>query len=104
MLTTRERNHSNDGDITYVEAPFEIGERIHPDQLQTWVYAGLTGKPGRDKHAVRRFTKGDWTMEVRAHKDPRTPSRVVSIRTLAEDDEYWVETRMRLMRHKRQHS
>ena len=38
-----------------MEAPFEIGERVHPDQLRTWEYVGLSGKPGRDKHSVRRF-------------------------------------------------
>lgn len=83
-----------------MEAPFEIGERIHPDQLRTWEYIGLSGMPGRDKHPVRRFKKGDWTLEVHAHKNPNSSSRVVSIRTLAEDDQYWAETRTRLMRHK----
>jgi hypothetical protein len=87
-----------------MEAPFKTGERVHPDQLRTWEYVGLSGKPGHDKRSVRRFKKGDWRLEVHAHKDPRALSRVVSIRTLAEDDEHWTETRMRLMRHKRQHS
>lgn len=84
-----------------MEPPFKTGERVHPDQLQTWEYVGLSGMPGRDKHSVRRFKKGDWTLEVRAHKNPRSPSRVASIRTLSEDDDYWAETRTRLMRHKR---
>ena len=84
-----------------VEAPFRIGERVEPDQLQTWEYVGLSGKPGLDEHSVRRFRKGDWTLEVRAHKDPHSPTRVVSIRTRAEDGEYWAETRTRLMRHVR---
>ena len=83
-----------------MKAPFEVGERVERDQLITWQYAGLTGKPGRDAHAVRRFRKGDWVLELRAHKDPVASARVVSIRTLADDDEYWSETRKRLMRHK----
>jgi hypothetical protein len=87
--------------MTAMEAPFEVGDRLRPDQLWTWEYVGLSGKPGRDKHSVRRFKKGEWILEVRAHKDPSSVSRVVSIRTLAEDGEYWAETRKRLMRHKR---
>jgi hypothetical protein len=86
-----------------MEAPFKIGERVHPDQLRTWEYVGLSGKPGLDRHSVRRFKKGDWTLEVRAFKDPRALSRVISIRTLDEDAELWAETRTRLMRHKQPH-
>ena len=81
-----------------MEAPFSVGERVNREQLRTWEYVGLSGKPGIDKHSVRRFKKGDWTLEVRAHKDPLSPTRVVSIRTLAEDDQIWSETRTRLMR------
>ncbi len=81
-------------------APFTIGERIRPDQIRTWEYVGLSGMPGRDKHSVRRFKKGDWVLELRAQIDPRATTRVVSIRTLHEDDRHWVETRARLMRHK----
>ena len=51
-----------------MEAPFKTGERVHPDQLRTWEYVGLSGKPGRDKHSVRRFKKGDWTLEVHARR------------------------------------
>ena len=87
-----------------MEAPFAIGERVHPDQLQTWEYVGLSGKPGRDKHSVRRFKRGDWILEVQAHKNPNPSSRVASIRTLAEDDQYWAETRTRLMRHKNKYN
>lgn len=83
-----------------MEAPFEIGDRVHPDQLRTWEYVGLSGKPGRDKHSVRRFRKGEWTLEVHARRDPQSSSRVVSIRTLAQDTQHWAETRARLMRHK----
>ena len=83
-----------------MEAPFEIGDRVEPDQLRTWKYVGLRERPGRDKHSVRRFKKGDWRLDVRAHKDPHSPLRVVSIRTLVEDDQHWTETRARLMRNK----
>jgi hypothetical protein len=84
-----------------VEAPFSVGDRVSRDQLRAWEYVGLSGKPGIDKHPVRRFKKGHWTLEVHAHKNPLSPSRVVSIRTLAEDDQLWAETRTRLMRHRR---
>jgi hypothetical protein len=87
-----------------MEAPFSTGQRLHPDQLHSWEYVGLSGMPGRDKHSVRRFKKGDWVLEMHAHKDPRAVSRVVSIRTIAEDADLWAETRTRLMRHKQQPS
>jgi len=83
-----------------MEAPFRVGERINQDQLRGWEYLGLSGKPGLDKDSVRRFKKGDWTLEVRAYKDPRAATRVVAIRTRAEDDHFWAETRTRLMRHR----
>ena len=83
------------------QAPFKIGETVTPDQLLTWNYAGLTGKPGVDKHALRRFTKGIWTVEVIAHKKRDLPTRVVSVRTVDEDQTYWSTTRQRLMRHRR---
>ena len=83
------------------DAPFEVGQRVAPSQLLTWTYAGLTGKPGRDKHAVRRFTKGHWTLEMQAHENRRANARVVSIRTLEEDANHWQETRDRLMRNRR---
>lgn len=83
------------------DAPFRIGERIRPDQLVTWSYLGLSGRPGRDKHAVRRYRKGDWVVEIRASGSFRAPSVVASIRTSAEDDQFWKETRARLMRNQR---
>jgi DNA-binding transcriptional MerR regulator len=86
-----------------METAFEIGEQVHPDQLRTWEYVGLSRKPGVDKSSIRRFRKGDWILEVRALKDPYALSRVVSIRTLEKDPDLWAETRMRLMRHKQQH-
>ena len=87
-----------------MEAPFKVGQRVHPEELLHWDYTGLSGKPGRDKNAVRSFRKGDWVMELYAHSNPGASTRVVSIRTLAEDTRHWTETRARLMRHKRQAS
>jgi hypothetical protein len=81
-------------------APFEVGERVHASDLGAWTYTGLSGKPGKDKHAVRRFKKGIWVLEVYAHEDPSRASRVASIRTAAEDALHWQETRQRLVRHK----
>lgn len=83
-----------------MEAPFGVGERVDPEQFGTWEFVGLSGRPGLDKHSVRRYKNVDWTLEVRAHQDPRSSTRVVSIRTLAEDAHHWSETRARLMRHK----
>lgn len=83
------------------EAPFKVGQRIRPEDLATWQYAGLSGIPGRDKHAVRRFTKGDWSMEVRALINRSKLTSVVSIRTSEQDAMYWQETRERLMRNRR---
>lgn len=82
------------------EAPFEVGERVHPNQLISWVYTGLSGKPGRDDAPVRRFKKGSWILEMHAHEKSMSPSRVVSIRTFDEDTTHWQETRERRMRHK----
>jgi len=75
--------------------PFEIGERVDPGQLASWVYTGLSGKPGKDKNAVRRFKKGIWVLEVRAHEHSTRTSRVVSIRNSEEDETYWRETRQK---------
>jgi len=80
--------------------PFQIGERVHQTQLLSWVFTGLSGKPGKDENAVRRFKKGSWVLELRAHEKPARASRVVSIRTSDEDEIHWRETRQRLMRHK----
>ena len=49
------------------KAPFEIGDRVGQNELASWNYTGLSGKPGKDKHAVRRFKKGMWVLEVQAH-------------------------------------
>jgi hypothetical protein len=83
------------------KAPYEVGDRIEQSQLTSWVYTGLSGKPGKDENAVRRFTKGMWVLEIRAHENPQRPSRVVSIRSSDADERFWSETRDRLMRHKR---
>ena len=82
------------------KAPFEIGDRVDQNELTSWIYTGLSGKPGRDKHAVRRFKKGMWVLEVHAHVRPDEISRVVSIRSSDADEEFWSETRDRLMRNK----
>jgi hypothetical protein len=83
------------------KAPYEIGDRIDQSQLTSWVYTGLSGKPGEGQHAVRRFKKGMWILEIHAHENPRRSSRVVSIRSSDADEHFWSETRDRLMRHKR---
>lgn len=82
--------------------PFEVGERVSPRDLISWVYTGLSGRPGKDKGAVRRFKKGSWVLEVRAHINPAQTSRVVSIRSSEADTMHWQETRQRLMRHRNQ--
>ena len=79
--------------------PFDVGERVHRNQLLSWKYTGLSGKPGAKK-AVRRFKKGQWVVEVYAHVDPTQASRVVSVRTAEQDRIHWTETRQRLMRHR----
>ena len=84
-----------------IDTPFRVGERIRPEELVTWNYLGLSGRPGHDRHAVRRYRKGDWVLEIRANVNVRTPAVVTSIRTSLEDDAFWKETRTRLMRNKR---
>ena len=82
------------------KAPYEVGDRIDQNELIGWVYTGLSGRPGKDKHAVRRFKRGMWVLEVHAHTRPDRSSRVVSIRSSDEDEHFWSETRDRLMKHK----
>lgn len=77
---------------------FKVGERVDPKDLISWSYTGLSGKPGKDKSAVRRFRKGMWILEMQAHINPAQPSRVVSLRTTEEDQSHWQETRQRLKR------
>lgn len=78
------------------DTPFQIGERVRPSQLVAWAYAGLTGKPDKDPHAVRRYKKGQWVLEIRAYGDRTRPARVMSIRTSAEDDQHWKNARQRM--------
>ena len=83
------------------KAPYEVGDRVAPSQLTSWDYTGLSGKPGVDKTAVRRFKKGMWVLEIQAHANRRRSSRVVSIRSTDADERFWSETRDRLMRQRR---
>lgn len=82
------------------DTPYQVGDRVDTKELISWVYTGLSGKPGKDKDAVRRFKKGIWVLELRAHENPGRASRVVSIRTSDADEVHWQETRQRQMRHK----
>lgn len=81
--------------VTVSNAPFQVGERVRRDQLVAWTYAGLSGKPDKDKDAVRRFKKGEWVLEVRAYGDRTRPARVLSIRTTVQDDQHWKAARQR---------
>lgn len=82
------------------DAPFKVGDRLGSDQLIGWSYKGITGKPGVDAYAARRFEKGVWLLEVRAHKNTQARTQVLSIRTQDQDARHWADTRSRLMRHK----
>ena len=82
------------------KAPYEAGDRIDKIDLISWDYTGVWGKPGVDKRAVRRFTKGTWVLEVLDYNRPDSPIWVVSIRSSDADERFWNETRDRLMRHK----
>ena len=83
-----------------INAPYEVGDLIDQNALTSWVYTGLSGTPGGDKHAVRRFENGMWLLEVHAHTRPDGLSRVVSIRSSDAEGVFWSETRDRLMKHK----
>ena len=83
------------------EKPFQVGERVHPKELIAWTYTGVSGRPGKDKMALRRFTHRGWVLEIEAHADPARAARVMSIRTSDQDSVHWQETRQRLMRNKR---
>jgi hypothetical protein len=37
--------------------PFDVGDRVLPEELVGWTFTGLSGKPGKDSNAVRRFTE-----------------------------------------------
>ncbi|HET6470205.1 MAG TPA: hypothetical protein VFG38_00090 [Pseudomonadales bacterium] len=76
-------------------APYEVGQLVRPHELYGWTYTGLQGKPGAAE-SVRRYVKGDWVLQVRAHSDPRRNAAVVSIRTCAQDSQWWSVERTRL--------
>lgn len=73
-----------------VAPPFEIGQRVVPSDLFGWVYTGLSGKPGAPG-ACRRYTKGQWVLELMAQVDRKRTTRVTTIRTQSEDDHWWAE-------------
>ncbi len=70
--------------------PFEIGQRVLPADLFGWIYSGLSGKPG-ESGASRRFTKGIWVLALIAHADRKRRTRVVTIRTKLDDEQWWAE-------------
>ena len=76
-------------------SPFSVGDKVRPDQLVGWTYTGLKGKPDKEKDAVRRYRKGQWIVELRAHSDRSRLARVMSVRTIAQDQAYWSDQRQR---------
>ena len=80
------------------DAPYEVGQFVRPQELYSWTYTGLQGKPGIDVDSVRRYVKGDWVLQIRAHSDQRRSAAVVSIRTSAQDAQWWTAERSRLGR------
>ena len=74
-------------------SPFQVGDRVSSADLATWSYVGLSGRPDVDRNAVRRYTKGQWVLEVRALSDRNRPSRVMSVRTSGEDADWWQDQR-----------
>lgn len=84
--------------MSNANTPYEVGHRVHLQELYGWTYTGLEGKPGIDTHAVRRYVKGDWVLEIRAHTDQRRSAAVVSIRTREQDTQWWAAERSRRTR------
>ena len=74
--------------------PFSVGDLVRPSALHGWTYTGLAGKPD-DPAALRRYRKGEWVLELRARANVSLQTRVVSIRTTAEDDMWWAAERRR---------
>ena len=71
------------------KAPYEVGDRVNQNELTSWVYTGLSGRPGKDKHAVRRYKKGMWVLEILAHTRPEGP-KVYGVNVNARlDTLYW---------------
>ena len=83
-----------------MDAPYEVGDRVSADQLASWEYKGLSGKPGGE-NACRRYAKGQWILEVHAGVNPRARTRVVAIRTIEADSKHWRDARERQMRSKK---
>ncbi len=75
---------------THLSPPFEVGERVLPADLLGWDYTGLSGTPG-SSGASRRYTRGMWVMELIAHTNKQKPTRVVTMRTQADDKLWWAE-------------
>jgi hypothetical protein len=80
------------------DAPYAVGQRVRAQELYSWTYTGLQGKPGIDLDSVRRYVKGDWVLQVRAHADQSRNAAVVTIRTRAQDAQWWIDERSRLGR------
>jgi len=77
------------------DAPYEAGQLVRPQELYSWTYTGLQGTPG-DADSVRRYVKGDWVLQVRAHADQRRSATIISIRTREQDAQWWTARRSRL--------
>ena len=73
--------------------PFHVGQRLRQADLVGWTYTGLTGTPDVDPAAVRRFSKGDWILELRAYGNRNRASSVMSIRTIEQDRHWWQQAR-----------
>jgi hypothetical protein len=74
--------------------PFRAGDLVRPSGLEGWAYVGLSGRPD-DVSAVRRYRKGHWVLELRARSNVGLATKVVGIRTIAEDDDWWAAERER---------
>ncbi len=81
-----------------VVKPFAVGEQIRPNHLVAWTYTGLRGKPNKERDAVRRYRKGQWVIQIRACTDRSRLSRVMSVRTIEQDNQYWSDERQRRIR------
>jgi hypothetical protein len=80
------------------DVPYAVGQQVRPQELYGWTYTGLQGRPGVDAHSVRRYVKGDWVLQVRAHTDQRRSATVISIRTREQDAQWWTDERSRIRR------
>jgi hypothetical protein len=80
------------------DAPYEVGQLVRSQELYSWTYTGLQGKPGIDADSVRRYAKGDWVLQIRAHANQGRSAAVVSIRTREQDAQWWTAERRRVSR------